>query len=331
MSSTTTTNSEEKTLANLIGLRPKNGDVGIEIEVEYKNGSPMFLDNIGCWRSTEDGSLKYGVEYVTRNPIKVTAEKFNKIKELTDTLAKYETQITSRCSVHVHRNISSFTPIQIWNTILAYWLLEQPLLAYCGTHRRANLFCLGVREASGVLAYCYKDLNDSSVPFMTFRDEAQYKYGGQNLNAIPRLGSIEYRGMRGTLDPELIDLWSTGMYELGERAKKFKDPAELMDFFLDSEKDQFLQRLLPNELIQEIVKVPSYDGVIKENAMILCDLAYYHDDWQAWEDKIKPVKKRSNEQKLGDIYSDVSLTNALNILTTTSTIDPPAFYNVIDD
>lgn len=298
-----------KTIADFYNHKVKPGDVGIEVEVEFQSGHPKLEESVSCWRPIEDGSLKYGMEYVTRNPIKVGPDKHGKIKDLTDALAKFKTNITNRCSVHVHRNVGALTPVEVWTIILAYWLLEAPLLAFCGDSRKANLFCLGVREAGGILERCYRDLENNN-PFKTFQDESLCKYGGQNLSAIPRLGSLEYRGMRGTLDPDLIDLWSTTVFEIGERARKFKDPAELMDFYLDSEKDQFLQRLLPHEFIEHLIKITDYQSLIKRNALILCELAYYHDDWHAWQETLEIPDKVLRKKGLLEQLVEAQMSSA---------------------
>lgn len=306
-------------ISDIYGHKIKHGDVGIEVEVEFAPHTIPMMEQVGCWRTVEDHSLRNGMEYVTRQPIKIGPDKFDKIKVLTDALGKFNTQISSRCSVHVHRNVLDFTPIEVWNTIIAYWLLEQPLLAFCGSSRRGNLFCLGLNEASGVISNCIRDLSETNLkPFSKFHSEL-CKYGGQNLSAISRLGSIEYRGMRGTIDPALIDLWSTTVYEIGERARRFKDPSDLMDFYLDSEKDQFLLRLLPLDFIQHLISTHDYKRLIKNNAILLGGVAYNKEDWQAWQKNIemefaapsKKVKKLSMESFTAQIFSTSGISQPL--------------------
>jgi hypothetical protein len=272
------------TIADYHNQKKRKGNVGIELEIEYLNGVPNITLE-GPWRAVEDHSLRNGMEYVTRQPLKVGPELFEKIKLMTDKINKHPLNLSSRTSVHIHRNIQDFTPVQMWTTLLAYWILEAPLLAFCGETRRRNLFCLSLHEAPGILSYCYEDLA-KSTPFISFK-ESRCKYGGQNLSCIARLGSIEYRGMRGSADPALIHLWATTVYELGERAKQFRDPAALMDFYLDSTKDQFLIRLLPYNFIEHIKRTTDYVGLIKKHVYDLADLAYFHDDWLKWQGALK--------------------------------------------
>lgn len=282
-----------KTIADIYSHTKRAGHVGLEIEVEFKPGHLPFLDVDGPWRAIEDHSLRNGIEYVTRQPLQVGSNLLEKIKALTDKLDPSKLSMSNRTSVHVHRNVQDLTPVQVWTVLLAYWILEAPLLHFCGEARKGNLFCLSLADAPGILQHCYKDLQQN-VPFSTFTREF-CKYGGQNLAVISQLGSIEYRGMRGTTDPELIALWATTLYEIGERAKQFADPAELMDFYLDSEKDQFLMRLCPVEFIDKIKASGDYVGLIKKHVYDLADLAYFHDDWKKYNDEAQnyaPPKKK---------------------------------------
>lgn len=267
------------------------GDIGLELEIEFNAKETPILENVGAWRPVHDDSLRNGMEYITRAPLKIGDEFHEKVKVMTDELNKKKVELSHRCSVHVHRNVLDFTPIEVLNTLLAYWIIEAPLLNFCGKNRRKNLFCVGVNEANGVISMLCSSILEDKIP-LEFSEE-RCKYGGQNLNAISRLGSIEYRGMRGSTDPDLITLWATTLYELGERARKFSDPAALMDFYLDSEKDQFLQTMLPAEFINHIAETQDYVSLINANVEHLIPLAYCVEDWKAWEDglTVNPPKK----------------------------------------
>lgn len=295
------------TISELHGQKSRKGAVGIELEVEFdpKKGLPLVTVE-GPWRQIEDNSLRNGFEYVTRQPLKIGPDLHGKIKGMTDNINKHSVSLSNRCSVHIHRNIQEFTPVQVWNTILAYWILEAPLLNFCGTSRRHNHFCLSVHEAPGIIHRCYEDLK-ADIPFSTFK-ESSCKYGGQNLSVVKRLGSLEYRGMRGSTDPDLIHLWATTVHHIGERAKEFRDPAAIMDFYLDSNKDQFLLRMLPYAFIQHIKSTQDYVGLIKKHVYDLCDLAYFHDDWLKWQEKIK---KPEIKPKINSLYAALNTQGVL--------------------
>jgi hypothetical protein len=288
--------SEEKqphTIRELYGMKPRTEGVGIEVEVEAK--SPLPSEIGGVWLVKTDDSLRdHAYEYVCRQPIKVGPEKISHIKVLTDKLntADIKLSMSNRTSVHVHRNVQEFTPVQVWTALIAYWMIEDPLMNYCGESRKGNLFCLPLSQSEGILDTCMEDLESKKLPFSSFSKQ-KCKYGGQNLATINTYGSIEYRAMRGTTDPELIDKWSSLVYTLSDRAKIFKDPSVLMDYYLDSSKDELLNALL-GEYADIVKDTPNYIGLIRDNVMRLCDLAYAQDDWMKWQLQFKPVVKKTS-------------------------------------
>lgn len=287
-----------KTIREIYNQSVRTDGVGIEVEVEAESKLPDTIG--GVWLAKSDGSLRgYAYEYVCRQPIKVDNDKIKHIRVLTDKLntPTVKLAMSSRTSVHVHRNVQGFTPAEVWTAILAYWMVEGPLMDFCGPSRKGNLFCLPLYECEGVLRHCEDDIKRGRKPFDSIR-QSYCKYGGQNLATVRTFGSLEYRGMRGTTDPQLIDKWSTALYELGTNAKeRFGTPDRLMDFYIDSSKDQMLNTLLPADFVELIKSSPNYVGLIRENVLRLCDLAYSQPDWRAWEKKASepPAPKKKPE------------------------------------
>lgn len=302
------------TMKDFLSKKERGGQIGIEVEVEFPpevptgNGDQITnpdLKNIGgVWLAKLDGSLKNGIEYYTRQPIMCDDKKLERIKQLTDKLG-LAVQGSPRTSVHVHCNIQDLTPVQLWTAILAYWMVENPLMEYCGNEFRVgNLFCLRLSDADAILNLCYRDLQKKDKPFETFKLDI-CKYGGQNLSAIRRFGSIEYRGMRGTTDPTLIDDWSTAVHTLINKAKAFTDPSELMNYYRATEKDALLTRLLGYDFAQKVKSHPDYAGLVKQNILRLCDLAYFHDDWIKWGEKISEQQLKNLEKEKPRRYIDI--------------------------
>lgn len=279
------------TIREIHGQRKRTDGVGIEVEVEALTPLPAEIG--GVWLTKNDDSLRnYHYEYICRQPIKVGSDKISHIKVLTDKLntPAIKLDMSHRTSVHVHRNVQYFTPVEVWNAVIAYWMIEDALLSYCGEGRRGNLFCLPVSSCDGIINRCIKDLA-SSIPFSNFPGHS-CKYGGQNLATVAALGSLEYRSMRGTTDPEIIDKWSSALWYLGEKARKFRDPAALMDAYLDTSKDEFLNALLPPNFISLVTQSPGYEGLIRHNVIRLADLAYAKEDWLAWQQGISSKEVR---------------------------------------
>jgi hypothetical protein len=293
-------------IKDIFDLKAPNGDLGIEVEVEFKPRANRFLEDVGPWRAVGDGSLRNGVEYVTRQPLKEGPEKLGKIKELTGVLQNYAVDQSNRTSVHIHRNVCDFTPIEVWNALVSYWLIEECLMHYCGEHRKGNLFCLTMKDAEGIVKYCLDDFKNNS-PFSSF-EQGKCKYGGQALHCIATLGSIEYRSMEGTVDPDKISDWSTALYELGERAKRFKDPSAIIDYILDYGEDAFLAVICNDHLLKLVKKDKDYKEKISDASLNLCDIAYHFDDWSAWQAKVKkcanPPKRIEHQRAIRAIINE---------------------------
>jgi hypothetical protein len=333
------TSAKPLTIREIYGMKSRTDGVGIEVEVESK--TPLPADIGGVWLVKTDDSLRDNAfEYVCRQPIKVGPDKIGHIKTLTDKLnvANNQLSMSHRTSVHVHRNIQEFTPAQLWTAIIAYWMIEDPLLDYCGEGRKGNLFCLPLSDCDGILTRVMQDLT-SDRPFSSFNRENS-KYGGQNLSNITTLGSVEYRSMRGTTDPEIIDRWSSMLHHIGEQAKVFGTPDALMDYYLESNKDELLNALLPREFIDVVKASKNYVGLIKENVLRLCDLAYAEDDWLKWELKFKsntpaPAKKSLLNSLLQAqaMPSDFNLSDLRNLQTQpiTATEIRRSWRSVVED
>lgn len=300
------------TVSHLLNEPAKPGDVGIEIEVEGKKPLPFVAE--GPWRCKADGSLRYnGMEYVTKSPIRVCNNKIKKIELLTNKLEKKEFEVihnSPRSSVHVHVNVMRHTPTEVWNFVTAYWLLENLLMKYCGEdYREGNLFCLRLKDAEDLLTVA-KDSFKRDIPFDLFKELGgqgnRIRYSSMNLAALPKFGSVEFRGMRGTIDPIIIDEWSTELFNLSENIKKFSDPGHLMDVYYGLQnKEDFLKMLFSNNFVNKI-KTFSKDwtDLIEDNEDLLCEIAYNH-DWDEWgkradkaiEDRKKPKENLQEKPK----------------------------------
>lgn len=260
--------------------KKRTGDLGIEVEVESNKTLPTSFDP-PVWSAKVDTSLRNnGIEYFTTAPILCNSKKIDSIKLLTDSLKDREILESPRTSVHVHVNILRHTPVQVWTAIATGWLLDNLLVRYCGVEEReGNVFCLRLKDAEGVLFGCLEDLKQDH-PFNLLRDD-YYKYSSQNINAINNFGSIEYRSMRGTIDPVLIDTWTTEIYNVVHRSKRFVSPEDMLDTYLSAGTDEFLRMVLSEGFIKELFKYGDAN-LIKENIGMLSELCYFH-SWQKYE------------------------------------------------
>jgi len=262
------------------------GELGLELEVEAKKALPRFINEMG-WTSKAEGSLRgHNMEYITINPVYNNVEKRKMVEHLVNVLAPSEPIIaTPRTSLHVHVNVQKFSLQQVYTAICAYWLLENLLTKFCGEeYREGNHFCLRATDAEWIVRAHINDLK-TNRPFFTEMMNRNLRYGGLNTAAVPRFGSIEFRSMRGTVDPNLIDMWSSELHRLVFRTKKsFANPAEFMDRYFAFTKEELLGLLFSKDFAGELMKIDGWSDLIKENDGLVCELAYAV-DWDKYEVK----------------------------------------------
>lgn len=167
-------------------------------------------------------------------------------------------------------------------------------MSYCGKDRIGNKFCLRLRDASALISTCIRDFK-RTTPFSSLHINT-VKYAGLNLSAVNRFGSLEFRGMRGTLDDSTIDNWSTAVYKLVENAvKHFKSPAEVLDYYYKYGSDT-LKAILIDPCLKHSLKVK--EDEVEDIAGILCPFAYNHSwsEWESWLEKNKQEAKKAQDQ-----------------------------------
>lgn len=278
---------------------PVKGHLGLEIEVESNNSLPTI--NNFHWTTKDEGSLRnFGLEYVTNGAVDSGKDYITIINQLTQELNKSIYLVikdSDRTSVHVHKNVTEFTTTKVWVAITAYWLFENLLFKYCGPLREGNSFCLRLKDAEGLLSYAERDLETSKydIPFSTFRRDEQIRYAGINLSAIPKFGSIEFRGMRGTIDTDEISCWSQSLNKLVDNATEFfASPEDLLNFYFKKGWLTLYELLIPKQMQYSLFSIKDKGGLIEENAYKLTSICF-GPNWDLLE---KSIKTRFEKQKL---------------------------------
>lgn len=286
-----------KSLSEFYGAHAKRGDVGIEIECESDNELPEIAGK--GWVSHKDPSLRgFSKEYVTSNPIVISCVG-EYLDNLNRQLKDHKILDSFRTSVHVHKNMLRYSPLQIWNGVCAYWILEELLFNYCGEHRKQNTFCLRLRDAEAVLDACLYDIS-LDYPFKSFKDNDTIRYGGINLAALRRFGTVEFRGMRGTTDAEIIKTWVTDLSGLIDTAAvQFDSPEQLLDTYYVEDKEKFISRFLSFNLTEALFKAdPKWKDTIQAGAERILPLAYTC-DWMKWSKKMdEALEKKVYDGKI---------------------------------
>lgn len=274
-----------KSLGEFYNAFVKRGDVGIEIECEANEALPKV--NGKGWVSHEDPSLRgFNQEYVTAGPIPL-----NTVAEHLDNLLRQvdakKVKDSYRTSVHIHKNVLKYSPLSIWNALSAYWIMEEMVHKYCGENRQYNTFCLRLRDAEAILDACLYDIS-LDYPFRSFKDNDTIRYGGANLAAIRKFGTIEFRGMRGTMDKEIIKTWCHEVSSIVDTAAiQFDSPEHLLDTFYHEDKEKFVDRFLSFGFSEELKKLsPNWKDLLQNGAERIMPLAYTC-DWNKWIKKME--------------------------------------------
>lgn len=222
-----------KTVLDVIRCAEVDGDIGIEIECEGNNlKNTNDIVEIINWVTEKDGSLRghfpyKSCEYVLAKPIKFDNVQ-KTLSDLVEHLKDSKLAFSYRTSVHIHLNCQSATEDVVHNIVYTYYILEQMLMDYCGEHRNGNRFCLRLSDAEAItdlVGSFYK----KGLPFWKTIDENHCRYAALNLAAIRKYGSIEFRGMRGTLNLKVLNNWIGAIKYIKQYAESKKNVLEIQE------------------------------------------------------------------------------------------------------
>jgi hypothetical protein len=310
-------------------LKKGLGEFGVEIETETKSASDYPRDFFGEgqpketihglkmywhprtipeWVVTEDGSLRdFGREFVFKNPLNyplamaalqswgtaVSAVKFSKDAPAT--------------SVHVHMNVTEFTPLELANLLVQLFFFENLLTEFSGTIRRSNTFAKPARCADQSLENVislFESIDKGKKNAIVF-SEQHVKYGVINLATIAAYGSIEVRSFRGTTDYVQIQDWLTIL----NRIYKFSrvpglTPFEFYKTYQDIE-EEIVDRVFGSDA--EKLKCADWRDWLRRNEFYLSNLSTYIQDWSKFGSKYvdEPTPKKNLGQP-SDFLNQVS-------------------------
>lgn len=294
-----------KTLAYVSDRRGPIGEVGIELEVEgVRRGSGHFSawPHVRNWVSKGDGSLRNGQEYVTRTPVKVDDKLKGRIGSLVTALSGNVTNDSIRTSCHVHVNVLPLTPIELVVGCTSFWLVEEILSDYWGEERKGNSYALrlsdGMNLENVISALGTKKF--FKLPSSTYEITGLQRYSALNLSAFEKHGSVEFRGMRGTVDTDILHNWVRTVHHIMHTAsKRYKTPIHLIENYMNtSNAVDFLKKICGPHISNQLDFSEEKLDKVNDNAIKLAELAYMHEEdaasWDKWEaDLIKERSKRS--------------------------------------
>lgn len=213
--------------------------VGIEVEVEQikrTSGLVELSEEVFLWNNTEDNSLRNdGREFVTI-PIKGEDIDFA-LTSLNEHFIKDKTcvghEFTDRTSVHVHMNARDMSVEHYMNFLLTYILVEPLLYQFASDDRDKNIFCVPLVESTLVNTlgnvFKYYEQGGEREALNTSTNN-WFKYTGLNILPLLSYGTIEFRHLAGTKDPQRLAAWLNIIFSIKKYASSisYKDLKELI-------------------------------------------------------------------------------------------------------
>jgi hypothetical protein len=228
---------DRRVLDALYGVQSFPGaSVGVEIELE---GDSFPLVPPYGWKSENEGSLRGNcIEYILSAPV----EYGDLPKSLMDLQKAFDNQGTElydtpRAGTHVHINVQQLTFSQAYKFIMLYLVLEDMLIEYCGPTRKGNLFCLRAQDAEGLIFLLMESVrkNYDYIPFVDNHDdeypEDRARYASVNVQSLWKFGSVEFRALKGTWQPEVLHQWVGILLAVLEASLTFKEPSDIAESF----------------------------------------------------------------------------------------------------
>ena len=263
-----------KKVHQFLGIaNPIKGTFGIEIEAEGRNMVPI---DSRYWKTEQDGSLRgafpdRAAEYVLKKPI--TLEQVEPaLDELIIAEANAVFDFSFRTSVHIHVNVQDLTEDQLITMIYTYLLIEEPMMNYCGRDRKGNRFCLRVVDADNIVDV----LNDAfinGIDNIMRVDQNAIRYSSINIGALQKYGSLEFRGMRGNMDKDVLLKWINALGNLKDYAIKAGNPKEVLKHFESVSPDKFLMDVIGAPLFDDF-RYPRMTREIQRSFSLTIDLPY---------------------------------------------------------
>lgn len=298
---------ERATLGTLLNKTCKKGCMfGGELEVESNTKLPII--DTGTWKTERDPSLRSSLpyEYTTRSPIPFVGVE-RAVSSLLTTLNDKEQsepiKDSATTSWHIHLNALELTATEMMTRVFLYWLLEPIIIKHCGIKREQNTFALQLKDSYHTLRRFDTSFYTSMITEPKYISRSSWfsqeqRYSSQNLCALVKFGSIEYRAMSGTLDKDEIMQWINTLTSIWTQPY-YTNPSDLLCGYYDLGIEGLCKQVLRDDGVEykKFLSTTAQEEA-DENAMALLVV----DDnklfsWDQWEEKIaKQAELRELEQ-----------------------------------
>ena|SRR3990167_1944652 len=253
------------------------GEIGIEVEVEGEN-LPVRLPSY--WSVHRDPSLRgdENLEYVLTRPVKRSS-----VGAVLNYLNKHlnknpDTRInqSKRCSTHIHINMQGHSILEAYVFICLYFLVEDILIQYAGKDRLGNMFSLTIKDAEYPIDFLYEAAKADNYNDLK-KYEDYLRYGSINIAALAKYNSLEFRALRGTVDPVIITTWINILTHIKDRSLQYETPKDiLIDMSIKGVK-QFLQETLHESALDFALKNYTHlqlEALVWEALPLVQEIAY---------------------------------------------------------
>lgn len=227
--------------------------VGIEIECEMVNAGALHSTPLYNWNLKSDGSLRnHGAELVSCA---------HKVEELPLSLCmalawlhqKGNPDFSWRTSVHVHLDCSKMLIEDFKKMLLLYFLFEGSLFEFANPGRRdTNIFCTPLTRTN---FYVLKDFIHAQEKHSKNAFDALIavirKYSALNLAHMLDFGTVEFRHLRGTGNPQFLFRWISLLLLLMKSAQELsKDEiySNISKLNTSSGYDEFTEKIFGEDL-----------------------------------------------------------------------------------
>ena len=289
----------------------KAGDIGLEIECE---GEKLFGAPLRWWVCHSDGSLRATnghppVEYVLREP--VSRQDLTKaLGYLSKHLKASESKVVDspRASVHVHLNCQTMTIKQVITMVLLYFVVEELLVEFSGEDRIGNMFCLRAKDAGYFLYTLENSIRQNN--FSSDFSNEHLRYTSCNIASLSKFGSVEFRSMRGTVDPKLIELWVDILLSIKNQSLTLDNPQQICEKFNTLNPQGMLEFIFPDpNHLKWFKDHPNLHNIIWDGIRRIRDIAYCIPEWERYV----PSKRVSRAKLKVDTTRRYTLVEAQNI------------------
>jgi hypothetical protein len=241
----------------------KDCKTGVELEFEgcvISEADAVAMSHAG-WAGKPDGSLREGgYEWIIRYPLANNALR-DTVYFALDLAKKRNYQVSVRTGLHTHVNVMDMMFEQYKMLLLIYAFIEPAIYHYASNDRDENVHCLPWFATSDGLM-TVSDVYNSPEEYVRRALDNVERYGGLNIAATRRFGSVEWRHMKATLEPIKIMDWVAINHRVKEAAIRL---AGNRDLIADASTNP--QGAL-EQILQGEAKLLWYNGIVPDCAKL---------------------------------------------------------------